>query len=59
MQPNSRKCVGVDMKEKIIDLLICIAHISAKMKSLSLELDKVYDVLGDADFIDYINNIKE
>lgn len=33
------------MEEKFIDLLISIAHISEKLKSLSVELDKIYTIL--------------
>jgi hypothetical protein len=38
------------MEEKIIQLLVCTAHISEKMKSLSEELDKIYSILSDKEF---------
>lgn len=42
------------MQEKVIKLLISIAHISEKMKSLSEELDEVYAIIGDKDFWEFL-----
>lgn len=42
------------MKEKIIELLVAIAHISAQLKNLSDELDRVYDIVGVQALIDAI-----
>lgn len=49
------------MEDKMIEILICMLHISEKMKCLSTELDKMYEILGDSKFIEYIKNgnIKE
>ena len=42
------------MKEKIIEILVRLAHISENLKMLITELDKMYDVLGDNDFLKII-----
>lgn len=39
------------MKEKIIEILVRLAHISENLKMLVTELDKMYDILGDNDFL--------
>ena len=43
------------MKEKIIEILVRLAHISENLKMLVTELDKMYDVLGDNDFLKSID----
>lgn len=43
------------MKEKIIEILVRLAHISENLKMLITELDKMYDVLGDNDFLKSID----
>ena len=40
----------------MIEILIRMLHISEKMKCLSNELDKMYEILGDSKFIEYIKN---
>lgn len=42
------------MKEKIIEILVRIAHISESAKSLSEELDKMYSILADSDFLEML-----
>lgn len=61
MHLQIEKLVGVTMEDKMFEILICMLHISEKMKSLSTELDKMYEILGDSKFIEYIKNgnIKE
>lgn len=39
------------MKEKIIEILVRMAHISENLKNLADELDKMYEILGDNDFL--------
>lgn len=39
------------MKDKVIEILVRLAHISVNLKSLTQELDKMYDILGDNDFL--------
>ena len=51
--------VGVNMKEKIIEILVRMAHISEKTKMLAEEIDKMYDVLGDAEFLDMLKKDSE
>jgi hypothetical protein len=47
------------MKEKIIEILVRMAHISEKTKMLAEEIDKMYDVLGDAEFLDMLKKDSE
>ena len=42
------------MKDKIIEILIRVAHLSEKLKGVTEELDKIYDVLGDSAFLDMV-----
>lgn len=42
------------MKEKIIEILVRIAHISESAKSLAEELDKMYSSLADSDFLEML-----
>lgn len=39
------------MKDKVIEIMVRLAHISETLKILTKELDKMYDVLGDNDFL--------
>ncbi len=39
------------MEYKIIKIMISLAHISEKLKSLGDELDMLYELLGDKDFL--------
>lgn len=48
-----------EMADKIIQLLIRIAHLSEKLKSVTDELDKIYDVVGDQAFIEAIRKETE
>jgi hypothetical protein len=53
---TNKRNVGVFfMREKIIEILVRLAHISENLKMLSTELDKMYDVLGDNDFLKSID----
>ena len=56
MQTETKKLVGVTMEDKMIEILVRMLHISEKMKCLSNELDKMYEILGDSKFIEYIKN---
>jgi hypothetical protein len=47
------------MREKIIQILKSIAHISAQLQNLSSALDKIYDEIGDQSIIELIKNEKE
>lgn len=47
------------MKDRIIEMLVTLAHISKKMQSLSEELDKMYDLIGDKDFLAMIETQNE
>jgi hypothetical protein len=42
------------MEDKILEIMIQMAHISAIMQSLSTELDKMYSVLADKKFLEKI-----
>ena len=42
------------MEDKLIKLLVAIAHISEKMKSLSEELDKVYSIISDKEILEIL-----
>jgi hypothetical protein len=56
MHLQIEELVGGNMEDKIFEMLICMLHISEKMKCLSMELDKMYNILGDPKFIEYIKN---
>lgn len=43
------------MQEEAIKLLVTIAHISEKMKSLSEELDKIYSLLSNKKMWEYLD----
>ena len=47
------------MKEKIIEILVRIAHISESAKVLAEQLDKMYATLGDAEFLDMLKKDSE
>ena len=47
------------MKDKIIEILVRMAHISENLKNLAEELDKMYDVLGDSAFLDMLKKESE
>jgi hypothetical protein len=47
------------MEDKILEIMIQMAHISAIMQSLSAELDKMYSVLADKEFIKTLQDKKE
>lgn len=47
------------MKDKIIELLVTLAHTSEKLKSLSEELDKIYVILGDTEFWEYLETTEK
>ena len=40
------------MKDKVIEILVRLAHISVNLKSLTQEIDKMYDILADNDFLE-------
>ena len=47
------------MKDKLISILICLAHLSEKFDTLIIEIDKMYEILGDKEFIDKIEKLCE
>ena len=47
------------MKDKVIEILVRLAHISVNLKSLTQEIDKMYDILGDSAFLDMLNKESE
>lgn len=47
------------MRDKIIQIMKSIAHISAQMQNLASALDKLYDEIGDQSIIDLIKTEKE
>lgn len=47
------------MREKIIQIMKSIAHISAQLQNLASALDKLYDEIGDQSIIELIKNEKE
>lgn len=47
------------MKDKVIEILVRIAHLSEKAKMLGEELDKMYETLGDAEFLDMLKKYSE
>lgn len=47
------------MREKIIQILKSLAHISAQMQNLASALDKLYEEIGDTAIIDLIKNENE
>ena len=51
MQSQTHRCRGKIMKDKVIEILVRLAHISVNLKSLTQEIDKMYDILGDNDFL--------
>lgn len=62
---NTKKFFGVtiksqqiaerhDMKDKIIEILVRLAHLSEKTKAFADELDKIYELLGEQAFLDLI-----
>lgn len=57
-KPNIRARIYV-MEDKILEIMIQMAHISAIMQSLSAELDKMYSVLADKEFIKTLQDKKE
>jgi hypothetical protein len=44
------------MKDKILKILVRLAHLSEKLNALSEEVDRLYEVLGDQAFIDMIKS---
>lgn len=44
------------MKDKILKILVRLAHLSEKLKSLTEEVDTLYEILGDQAFIDMIKS---
>lgn len=44
------------MKDKILKILIRLAHLSEKLNALAEEIDELYEVLGDQAFIDMIKS---
>jgi hypothetical protein len=47
------------MRDKIIQIMKSIAHISAQLQTLASALDKLYEELGDKEIIELIKNDKE
>ena len=47
------------MRQKILELLVRIAHISESAKLLADELDKMYATLGDTEFLDMLKKESE
>lgn len=47
------------MREKIIQILKSIAHISAQLQNLASALDKIYEEIVDQSIIELIKNEKE
>ena len=45
------------MKDKLIKILIAMAHLSNKLSALSNELDNLYDLIADAKFIEELEKI--
>jgi hypothetical protein len=45
------------MRDKIITILICLAHLSERLDNLLLEIEKMYQVLGDKEFLDQIEKL--
>ena len=44
------------MKDKLLKILVRLAHLSEKLSALGDEVDKMYEVLGDQAFIDMIKS---
>jgi hypothetical protein len=42
------------MAQKFIEILRALAHISEKMKSLSADIDKLYDSLSDEEILNLL-----
>jgi hypothetical protein len=42
------------MRDKIIQIMKSIAHVSAQLQTLASALDKLYDEIGDQSIIDLI-----
>ena len=47
------------MRDKIIQIMKSIAHISAQLQTLASALDKLYEEIGDKEIIELIKNDKE
>lgn len=47
------------MEDKIIEILVRMAHISENLKNLADELDKMYEIIGDSAFIDMLKKDSE
>lgn len=48
-----------DMKDRIIEMLVTLAHISRQMENLSQELDKMYDIIADEKFLETLETKNE
>jgi uncharacterized protein YlxP (DUF503 family) len=47
------------MKDRIIEMLVSLAHISKQMQNLSEELDKMYDLMADEKFLEMLETKNE
>ena len=47
------------MKDKLVKLLITIAHLSTKLASAAEDLDHIYDLLADKKFLDDLEKLTE
>ena len=47
------------MKDRIIEMLVTLAHISRQMENLSQELDKMYDIIADEKFLETLETKNE
>ena len=47
------------MKDRIIEMLVTLAHISKQMQNLSEELDKMYDIIADERFFEMLETKNE
>lgn len=56
IKPKRRK--GIAVEDKLIKILLRLAHLSEKFKTLADELDTIYDLLGDQSLIEFIREIE-
>jgi aldehyde:ferredoxin oxidoreductase len=47
---------NINMKDKMLKILVRLAHLSECLKLLAEEIDKTYEVLGDQSVIDMIKS---
>lgn len=50
---------SIPVKEKLLKILVRLAHLSESLKTLTEEVDKLYDVIGDQAFIDMVKSEQE